>query len=503
MSDPGQDDAADAGLALSTELDDLLESLRGESEPDAGPAAPEADARNAHGTWTDLAADEPGAPLDGRAAQLQSEATETPPTAGVDAGAGEAGAGTAASDPASNELGAELDDLLAQLQAAGTGTGAQAPPAANGQVGAGDAVGGTGVSDLTADELGSELDDLVGRLESSGSGAGAEPVRAENEQVGAGDAVGETGVRAPAADAATEAEAVPAAGVDAGTVDETGGGAVSDLSADELSSELDDLMARAVSGAAADAPARVPAADAEGPAPEADLAAQATDHEAVAEVDDRLAADADSAIAGEFETVTDVLQDGGGEPLQEQVEAPDGAAPSDQTPRHEQPALHDEAELEGDFEPPEEVLADELQGPTEPEADPSTLGEPSGSDGTDQQADDTVHEHAGTAEAAALGAGGFDADAATVAAELDAEPAARGATDGPESSSDTVGPGRVSGTIRLLGGDVLEACCGSLNRPLSSLSPQSRQLVGYVGLLTLFNGAVLCIYALVRLWLAR
>lgn len=194
----------------------------------------------------------------------------------------------------------------------------------------------------------------------------------------------------------------------------------------------------------------------------------------VAQIDDLLAERADDAVAGDFETVNDVLAAWAAEPQAvaaepgvdtAEVVAADGAA---------------EAELDviGDLDRPEDVVVDEGdRGPCQAEVDRSVASaEPE-----------------------------FNATAQDVARELDEQPEFDATADPVGASADST-----QGTARwaprpkpvvVASAGVVRHGCGLANRPIGRLSVGSRNMIGYAGLLLVFPGTIMCCYGVIRLLL--
>jgi hypothetical protein len=174
--------------------------------------------------------------------------------------------------------------------------------------------------------------------------------------------------------------------------------------------------------------------------------AEQADSAVVAQIDEMLAEQADDSVAGDFETVNDVLA---AQATESQVHATD------------------------DAERPEDAVADE--------------------------GDSAPHE-AVSPQPVASGESEFNATAQDVARELDERPES-------DATADPVAAGRVKGTVGRVGrlkpvvvvsAKVLRRGCGLANRPIRRLSAGSQNMVGYVGLLLLFPGTVMCCYGVIR-----
>lgn len=188
------------------------------------------------------------------------------------------------------------------------------------------------------------------------------------------------------------------------------------------------------------------------------------------QIDELLASEADKAVAGEFETVDDVLGD-------EQIAAP---VPIPPTPAAEVSAEAPQAPASGGAqaggatakdvaaELDQDLVAAAPAPETEPEAEPQAVSKAKQQKGDVKPAAPT------------------DAQAAPEAGEEESEQAV-------EEQAETLPlPEPVIRTSSLL------RFCTALNAPVRRLSPPSRRVVGYVALLTLFNGSAFTIMALLR-----
>lgn len=186
--------------------------------------------------------------------------------------------------------------------------------------------------------------------------------------------------------------------------------------------------------------------------------------QAVAELDRILASSANDAVAGDFETLEDVVGDGMAQP----------SAVAASAPLIKTPSADDEDRLHADFQAPESVLTQQPGAPTAPPA------------------------------------AAFTAGAADVDRELKQDEAGQAVT-APQVAHAAVAPEfgvhrqpllrRATAAVAAIVPRTARSACEAINRPLHRLSPESRNLVGYVGLLTLFNASVLLIYKLLTtLW---
>ncbi len=189
-------------------------------------------------------------------------------------------------------------------------------------------------------------------------------------------------------------------------------------------------------------------------------------------IDQMLADEADQALAGDFETITEVLATENlpevSAPAQRESAAPVASAVS------APPTGEEEDDLEGSFEEPETVL------------------------------------QAATASADT----GLSEDAKAVARELDDQPENRSRASRAGDSQDTVPPAASDrrraarpSAFKSLGRTVLvelkalpellRVACEAINRPLAALTPHTRDMVGYAGLITVFWGSVTLVGKLV------
>lgn len=206
-------------------------------------------------------------------------------------------------------------------------------------------------------------------------------------------------------------------------------------------------------------------------------AASDAEGETVEQIDEMLADMADEAVAGEFETVADVLA------MEAAGETPRGTSLAEQESDADADGLEGaDDDLAGDFASPDELLD---------------------SDGDDMDFDGAF-EAPEDLEPAAVGASASD-----VSDELDSQPesAAGAGRRRRQQSNDDDEDGRPGDDARTGGFAsrvrrmVITAAheapeharntCAVLNRPLRRVSPQTRNLVGYAGLMTLFFGTTL------------
>lgn len=222
--------------------------------------------------------------------------------------------------------------------------------------------------------------------------------------------------------------------------------------------------------APADQPAdeQVPADDAS-----AELDPADDDDSTIRKLDELLAEEAQDAVAGDFETVDHVLGDAA-QPAPPPAPAP-APVPAAKAP---QPAA--------------------IPKPPTPPAAPAQDDDDEGDDFIDGDFEDPAES---------LGVTG--GSAADVAAELDDQPenrpapvAAAAAPPEPVAAAEETSPRRSASRLPRLSPKLAERTlrhtCATLNRPLQHVSPGTRSTIGWVGLLTLGNGVVLLLFALVN-----
>lgn len=186
-------------------------------------------------------------------------------------------------------------------------------------------------------------------------------------------------------------------------------------------------------------------------------------------------------------------------------------------------AEHAEEAIDGDFDTPEDIVAADRPAPqvagaqtgVDDEVEPMHLAEPDleGSfeapevlASTDADADRAASQSENEA------GGDFDSDAADVAAELDSQPElattkADRKSKKSESSAEVGATAGIRDRLALLvhqmhpsriGGQTqtLKAICETVNAPLDRTSSATRDMIGYIGLITLFNATCLLAYRL-------
>jgi len=206
-------------------------------------------------------------------------------------------------------------------------------------------------------------------------------------------------------------------------------------------------------------------APAEAATPDAAEAAEAEDNHddgvmGIEELDELLANGAEETVAGDFETVEDVLDPQGASASSDETDA--------ETDAEADAEADTEPELDGAFETPDELLG----------------------------ARDDTGESDGWLDATASSHVGDDATAAEVGAELDADPQAISASapEDEEAFTTTGGSGlNVRGAFTWFDrvGPMLtpvKSAAAATTTALDHLHPAARSVAGVVGLLSLFNG---------------
>jgi hypothetical protein len=256
---------------------------------------------------------------------------------------------------------------------------------------------------------------------------------------------------APAADAAADLDQLKQ------VLDAPGAPEASDTPEDELagvSGTFEDpqqALASAAAVPAASPPAAAPAAKAVEPTAASAAAPAQPEVVDIKQIDALIAQSADDAVAGDFETIDDVLKTQGGAGSAKPAAA---AAGHDEHADAAAAGGEDDADaIEGDFSTPEQLI--------------------SGATATDVAAE---------LDADAKGSGKRATRSAAPAA---AEPAAV-----QEQKA-----ARAARRALLLAMFIarLRQTCAKLNGPMQRVSPETRNLVGLIGLLTLFNGSVVVI----------
>ena len=287
-----------------------------------------------------------------------------------------------------------------------------------------------------------------------------EPPPAEDDEL---DAVAPATLSTPApaaaeADDATAAPAVaPAAGDDG----------------DDLAAQIQQLLDDARGATPTDEPCAPPAAKSAArderaepvhePAP-----AAAAEADVPIDAIDSMLADAAEEVAGDFETIDQVLSTDAVVESAVAAEADEPAPVVGHAVAADDQAkdMTEEAEVPGDFETPESLLGE----PAAPRAD-STAAAPS-----------------------APPAAGPGRAAAAVAAELDEHAAAPPPRRRPKRARRVSAPGERGPVVRIVvkADHALRVGCGKLNGMIDD-TPASRVLVGGLGIITLLNGLVLIV----------
>jgi hypothetical protein len=264
------------------------------------------------------------------------------------------------------------------------------------------------------------------------------------DRVIAGNGAPETGEASPG----------DSASADSGGGDEPDVGLDGDFeTAEQAISQSDDPLADQIQElldeAKAKSPPEAPADDAPH---EPDAAPEGSDGPAINELDQMLAAGADDAVSGEFESFDEVM---GADPPSADKERPTAAPEAGDAP--------DLAiDAEDAFASPEQVLEEEQ--PT-----PATKRSAS--------IDDAAREPAAPPEPVAA-----------------AQPPAAHQT---EEQNEDAKPVRDWKPLIEVNAQRLRRACATVNRPLGQFPPEVRNTIGYVGLATLANAAVLILYGLV------
>ena len=242
-------------------------------------------------------------------------------------------------------------------------------------------------------------------------------------------------------------------------VETEGDAAPDDSSEEHLDNQIQELLVDAASQPSSDQAEAVAEEPVEEQAATSQESASGQDEDDSKEsmtmeaIDELLAEQAEEAVAGDFETVNDVLAAEQAKKTEEPV-----LLDNESTPTASE--IKEEESLEGAFVKPEDVMGEQ---------------------------DD----------------GGFDADAEAVAEELD-EATNDAATDTADKATDETDPGQADQIKRrrklnlVIFSTALKHTCRTINRPISRLSPANRQLVGYIALLTVFNGAIFFGFGLIK-----
>lgn len=206
---------------------------------------------------------------------------------------------------------------------------------------------------------------------------------------------------------------------------------VEDILGDDLANQIQELLDSTAESMGENTKLAATADENPAATPQAPAVSDANDRAEIKALDATLAADADDAIAGDFETTEDVVAAANLEAAP--TTTSEAAAPH--TP--EAMSVDNEPSLEGDFESPADLVA---------KAESKN-----------------------------------GASAADVARELDSQPEKAPRTGGLKKPRlpVTVSPKLLKSAVILV------------NRPFANASPQTRNLIGWVGLLTLFNAGIL------------
>ena len=207
-----------------------------------------------------------------------------------------------------------------------------------------------------------------------------------------------------------------------------------------------------------------------------------SDSEAVKDLDSILADSADDAVAGDYDTIEQVL-------AEEQTATSAPAAQTDTTTAEAPVAGEpDDEELpEGMFETPEHIQAGEDAGSAEA-AEP--VAAPVGGGDFTARAEDVAKELAEQPESMPQGS---ELPPVTPSAEPSPTPGARGGSRA-RSIAAAIGSRLVGVAGRTP--DVALRVCTTINKPVRLLPADWQNTVGYVGLLTLLNATMLLVYGL-------
>jgi hypothetical protein len=287
------------------------------------------------------------------------------------------------------------------------------------------------------------------------------------------DAPADNPADAPAAP--TDTAAAAPADVTAAASESAAPDLVGDALAQQIQQLLDDAQIQSDAAAAAAAPAAVPddppATDPPPPAP------APTEAQALAEIDNHLAKEADTAIAGEFETVQEVMS------AAQQAQAP--------APPSSEPAI-----LPAD--PVPTSVAPQVPAPPVPAAAPAVSA---------AAAPVPVPAAARSAPAAAPTPAG--ATSQDVARELDEQPAAATTPAAPPTPGPTPAPVPVPAPVARKPAAarratpwqaldrLLRRALAAVDSPLRGLTPGARNILGLVALVTVFNATCLLVYVTV------
>jgi hypothetical protein len=236
---------------------------------------------------------------------------------------------------------------------------------------------------------------------------------------------------------------------------------------DELASQIQAMLDDArVAEASSDSTTPMAAA----PALAANEADDADADVPIQAIDEMLAEAADDAVAGEFETVDEVLatQTAQAEASSIKVKLPNASAihaAAQMPPAGEVEPADDHDLVEGSFETPEQLLKA----------------------GRDAAATVTDAETAAVTQV-------LVGSAAAVSAELKADKT----RTAPHTKKPAPAPQRRPLIVTC--DHNLRRILGLLNRPLDTVSPPLRNAIGVVGLLTLFNGGAMLLYSMLYAW---
>lgn len=185
------------------------------------------------------------------------------------------------------------------------------------------------------------------------------------------------------------------------------------------------------------------------------------------DIDQMLADEADQAVAGDFETLSEVLEPAAAPEPQEAAIANEAQAKQNQADAQATNEISAEAEAGTDADDEEMDFA-----------------------GSFETTDDIITQEPETASEQSL-----SEDAQAVARELDEQPENKHAATAGSINSAGAGSGGLAQRVMNLAAfarvpDVAKQVCETISRPMEAVAPQTRDMVGYIGLITLFWGTV-------------
>jgi hypothetical protein len=312
----------------------------------------------------------------------------------------------------------------------------------------------------------------------------AEPTADLEAQI---DALAAEATGAGGAPAMSDEASVPAAaGVEPAAAGD-GADLVGDALAQQIQQLLDDAQAHSGQTATAPKPAAAPtgAADARASAPAAAAATAAdeVDANAAAELDSHLALEADKTIAGEFETVQEVMS-AAQKPAGPAAEAPAVPVPAEAAKIAPAAPAPPAAEPAAAAPAPAPAVAEPAKIAPAPAPAPASVAATTGA-----TAQDVAHELDAQPAASAPAAGAPPAAAAKAAS---AKPARAAAAAVPAAAS---APPRTALWPQI--DRSLRRFFAVFNGPLLGVGPGVRQALGLIALVTVFNATCLLVYVTV------